>query len=150
MKKRSSFPAYSLFTAVLLLAGCTVPQPQVCITNTAGRQVCVTVEVADTPDQRNLGLMYRRHLGRDSGMLFVFSTQKLNSFTMKNTFIPLDMLFIDRSLRVAGVIENTRPRTRGPYRIEKPSQYVLEVNALFCRKHDIAAGCAVELKNIPE
>ena len=61
--------------------------------------VKVQVEVARKPAERNLGLMYRKSLGKNKGMLFVFDEEKKQTFVMKNTYIPLDMIFIGRDMR---------------------------------------------------
>ena len=84
--------------------------------------------------------MYRKALPKGRGMLFIFSADSQRRFTMKNTFIPLDMIFIDRDRKIVGWIENTKPLTPGPYSIEKPSRFVLEVNAFFCRQYGLAVG----------
>jgi uncharacterized membrane protein (UPF0127 family) len=62
---------------------------------------------------------------------------------MKNTYIPLDIIFIGHDWRIVGWIENATPLTEGPYGIERASQYVLEVNGFFCRDHGIAVGDSV-------
>ena len=105
-----------------------------------GSVVCVSVETARTQSQRQLGLMYRRQLERDSGMLFFFDREQKLAFTMKNTYIPLDMIFIGRDLRIVGWVENATPLTEGPYEVDGASQYVLEVNGLFCKEQGIAVG----------
>ena len=114
-----------------------------------GSSVCVTIETARTTAQRQLGLMYRRELGPNSGMLFFFDHEQKQSFTMKNTYIPLDMIFISGGRRIAGIVENTKPLTPGPYGIAAPSQYVLEVNAGFCRSRGIAPGDRVVWDSLP-
>ena len=70
-----------------------------------------TVEVADTIDRRVQGLQHRRELAADAGMLFVFEQPQPASMWMKNTFISLDMLFIDENGGVVGVAENTEPHS---------------------------------------
>ena len=134
-----------LYICCLLLcagahAGCSKKTPAVCIEKKDGSLVCVSVETARTQSQRQLGLMYRRELPPDSGMLFYFDHEQKQAFTMKNTYIPLDMIFITGGRRIAGIAENTTPLTEGPYEVDAASQYVLEVNGLFCRKQGIAAG----------
>ncbi len=133
---------------IVSLVRCEKNVPMVCIRKQSGDTICVTVEVASTPIQRNMGLMYRKSLAQTKGMLFIFETDKSRSFTMKNTFIPLDMIFIDRTKKIVGWIENTQPLTKGPYKIDVPSRYVLEVNAFFCKQQAIAVGDMVEFKNI--
>ena len=107
---------------------------------TPGRSVTITVEVAATRPEIERGLMYRDHLPYDAGMLFLMGKEAVWSFYMRNTFIPLDMIFIRRDLIVAGVIANATPCTETRRSIHKPSSYVLEVNGGWAAAHQIAAG----------
>lgn len=141
------FPLVLFF--FLLVSGCHTDAPAVLIHKQNRQNISVPVEVAKTSDERRLGLMYRKSLNKDSGMLFIFEEEKLHPFTMKNTYIPLDMIFVSRTRKIVGIAENTRPLTRGPYTVETPSLYVLEVNAGFCRKNGISTGDTVVFKRIP-
>lgn len=111
--------------------------------------VTVMTEVARTEEERNRGLMFRRELGPMSGMLFVFKQSEPLTFWMRNTFIPLDMIFIKSDHRVLGVVANATPMTDDPRRVEGESQYVLEVNAGFAARHGIRPGTLIEFVNIP-
>lgn len=108
----------------------------------------VEVEVARTPGQIQRGLMYRKHLPPDRGMLFLMGEERIQSFWMKNTLIPLDMIFINDDMVVAGVVENAEPRTLTSRRIEEPSSYVLEVNAGWANKHGVKAGTEVRFEHL--
>jgi uncharacterized membrane protein (UPF0127 family) len=108
------------------------------------------VEIASTDRQRELGLMFREQLGEDEGMLFLFEEERRNSFWMRNTLIPLDMLFIAADWTVIGVVENATPLTDDPRRVPGLSQYVLEVNAGFAAKHGLGAGTKVRYTPPPE
>ena len=110
-----------------------------------GPPIHVSVEIADTNEKRALGLMYRRELPESHGMLFLFSRQELQSFWMKNTPLPLDILFIDSSLTIVGIARNTTPYSEKPIPSDKPAQFVLEVNGGFCQRHGIAVGDHVQL-----
>lgn len=132
----------ALILALGLLGACT-RKPRTIIHTSRGA-VTVTVEIVDTPDSRARGLMYRRDLGPDAGMLFLFPTEAPQSFWMKNTPLPLDMIFIGSSRRVVGIVVNTRPFSTEPRSVGVPSQYVLEVNAGFSAMHGIAPGDLVE------
>lgn len=96
-------------------------------------------------------LMYRDHLPYDAGMLFVMSTDAVWSFYMRDTFIPLDMIFITRDWTVAGVVPNAEPCTDTLRSIHTPSSYVLEVNGGWAAAHQILAGAKVrpELRHKP-
>ena len=130
-----------LFVLVCAAASsCSKRSPAVCIEKKDGSAVCVSAETARTQSQRQLGLMYRRQLPQDSGMLFLFDSEKKQAFTMKNTYIPLDIIFISRDRHIVGWVENAAPLTDGPYEVRGASQYVLEVNGLFCKEQGIAVG----------
>jgi len=119
------------------------------VLHATGGPVTVAVEVANTPAAREQGLMYRTDLGADAGMLFLFPQDEDLEFWMKNTPLPLDMIFIDASRTIVGIVANARPfstQTRG---IGKPSRYVLEVHGGFCSKHGIAAGDTVDFLEVP-
>lgn len=123
-------------------------EPRVVLRVPGREPVVVRVEVADTEPRRDRGLMYRRHLAPSTGMLFVFDRMEHQSFWMKNTFIPLDMIFIDDALRVVGVVEDATPLTEDAREVEGDSQYVLEVSAGFARRHGIGPGTVVTFENV--
>ena len=90
------------------------------------------VEIADDDPSRTRGLMFRDELADNRGMLFIFRQEAPRSFWMRNTRIPLDIIYLDRDWRVVSIVHNARPcRTqRCPsYPSEGASMYVLEVNA---------------------
>ena len=146
MRKAALFLAF--VALVIPLAACN-HRPEVVI-HSSRETVTVNVEVADTPETRARGLMYRRDLAADAGMLFIFEEASPLTFWMKNTSLPLDMVFIDPSHRIVGIVADTTPFTTNPRAVGTPSQYVLEVNAGFCAKHGIAAGDQVEFVRIGE
>ena len=85
------------------------------------------VEIADEPKERSRGLMFREQLAADRGMLFDFGHLERTSMWMRNTLIPLDMLFIDDAGGVVGLVENARPHDETPLGPEIPVRAVLEV-----------------------
>ncbi|MDD9937685.1 MAG: DUF192 domain-containing protein [Myxococcales bacterium] len=114
-----------------------------------GREpIPVRVEVARSPEERRQGLMFRKHLDEDAGMFFIFERPSALSFWMRNTYIPLDIMFIDSELRVVGIVENAEPETDTSRRVPGLSQYVLEVNGGFSQKHGIEAGTQLKLEGI--
>ncbi|MEK6606925.1 MAG: DUF192 domain-containing protein [Myxococcota bacterium] len=116
----------------------------------AGRApVRVRVEVARTPEERARGLMFRERLDADAGMIFLFERSEAQSFWMKNTKIPLDMIFIDEKLHVVGVVEGAEPMSEEPRGVGIPSRTVLEVNAGFARENAIVAGTPIEWQGLP-
>jgi uncharacterized membrane protein (UPF0127 family) len=108
--------------------------------------VSVRVEIAETAEQRQQGLMYRRQLDPDAGMLFLFEQSQHNTFWMRNTYLPLDMIFITPDWKILGIVENATPQTDDPRSVPGDSQYVLEVNAGFSRSHQLAPGTAVRFQ----
>jgi uncharacterized membrane protein (UPF0127 family) len=100
----------------------------------------VAVEIAEKYDDRMRGLMYRKSMGPDQGMLFVFDKEQVLKFWMKNTCIPLDMVFIGADGVIVGIEENTPTLSTDTFSAYCPAEYVLEVNAGWTRKHGIKAG----------
>jgi uncharacterized membrane protein (UPF0127 family) len=111
-------------------------------------EVRVRVEVARTPAERSRGLMFREQLEADAGMLFIYEEEGNLTFWMKNTLIPLDMIFISKELRVAGIVANAEPQTETLRSVDRPSQFVLEVNGGFAAENGISAGTEVEFLGI--
>ena len=92
----------------------------------------VTAELASTDEERTRGLMFREKILSDQGMLFVFPTENLYSFWMKNTLIPLDILWLDASKRIIHVERSVPPCRRDPcpsYGPNIPALYVLELQS---------------------
>jgi len=91
----------------------------------------INLELAITPYEQEQGLMFRKELKKDSGMLFVFNDESIKTFWMKNTLIPLDIIFIDSNNRIIN-IENAIPCNADPckiYKSKSPVKYVLEINS---------------------
>jgi uncharacterized protein len=101
------------------------------------RRVVVSVEIADTAATREYGLMYRKQLDEDAGMIFVFKAPQHLEFWMKNTVIPLDMIFADSAGKIVGIVRKAVPFSEGIDSIDGDSQYVLEVNGGFCDRHGV-------------
>lgn len=116
---------------------------------TEGVEINVAVEVADTPAERATGLMYRESLDPYRGMVFVFPSEQVLTFWMKNTYISLDMIFINHAMQVVGVVANAEPLTLDQRSVDAPSIYVVEVNGGFAAQHRIANGTTVRFSGIP-
>ncbi len=126
----------------------TVPA-KVLIGAADGSTVEVDVELARSRAERERGLMYRRYLAPNAGMLFVYDSLAHREFWMENTFLPLDIVFIDDQLAVVGIVADATPLTRDTRAVDDPSQYVLEVGAGFCRRHGVEPGSRVRLVGVP-
>jgi len=133
--------------AALALAGCRDRGP-VAVIRGPGGAVEVSLEVAATPAERERGLMYRTSLADGRGMLFVFDEDRNHSFWMKNTLIPLDMLFIARDGTVVGIHANATPQSTADIAVGMPSRYVLEVPGGWAARHGISAGARVEFRGV--
>lgn len=130
----------ALFYAVIVslaIAGCTYSE-RVCFDN-----ACFNVEVVDTPETRAQGLMFREYLPEDEGMLFIFEEEDVYPFWMKNTLIPLDMIWINSDWTVVYVARDVQPCEEDPCPSINPwvpALYVLEVNAGLAEKYDVRVG----------
>jgi len=101
------------------------------------------VEIADTPEKHALGLMYRRSLKSDYGMLFIFADEEVRSFWMKNTLIPLDMIFINNDRQVVDVLHAVPPCPGDPcpsYTSAYPARFVLEIAGGMAKKLKLEPG----------
>ena len=104
------------------------------------RRAVVSVEIADTSATREYGLMYRKQLDENAGMIFVFEAPQHLEFWMKNTVIPLDMIFADSAGKIVGIVRKAMPFSEAIDSVDGDSQYVLEVNGGFCDRHGVKAG----------
>ncbi len=126
-----------------------VQGPAVVIRTRAGQTIPVRVEVARTDPQRMRGLMHRTQLGEDQGMVFMFTAASQQTFWMRNTLIPLDMIFIRADRTILGIVRNAVPETDDPRGVPGESQYVLEVNGGWCQRHNVNADDRVEFVDVP-
>ena len=105
----------------------------------------VAVEVVSTPEALARGLMYRTELADGRGMLFVFPEESDHRFWMKNTLIPLDMIFIAADGAIVGIHRDATPLSTAPVGVGRPSRYVLEVPGGWAARTGVAPGQRVEL-----
>ena len=113
-----------------------------------GRERSFQVEIADTPAKRELGLQYRRELPADQGMIFLFPNESQQTFWMKNTPIPLDMIFINHDRKIVGIVEQAIPFTLDSRSVNGASQYVLEINGGLSQKYGFVKGDSVRFEGI--
>lgn len=112
--------------------------------NSRGEDVTLTVEIADTPDERVRGLMGRESLNADSGMLFVWPEDTASGFWMKNTLIPLSIAFIDSGAVIVD-IQDMEPLDETLHRSPKPYRWAVEANQGWFAAHAIKAGDAAQV-----
>jgi len=116
-------------------------------------RVTFQVELAKTVEERAKGLMFRQHLAPRHGMLFLFDERLQHSFYMKNTFIPLDIVFMDRTrdgVRVVGVLKYMRPLDQMSRYVEAPSTMALEIRGGQAEVLGIQVGTPVEIVLPPD
>jgi len=154
-------PAAFLLGVAVLVGGCargdrtSAPAPEtsastarVVVEVRGGRRLPVAVEIARTEEERARGLMRRPSLAEDAGMLFIFDEVGDHAFWMKNTLIPLDMIFIGEDGRVTGIVARAEPGSLQP-RLGGPSRFVLEVNGGWAEARGVAVGDAVRFEGVP-
>jgi uncharacterized protein len=133
--------------ATLLAAQTTVPRARV----TFPDGTRVSVEIADTEASRARGLMFRERLAPNEGMIFVFDRPGIYPFYMKNTLIPLDMLWLDADGRVVSVARSVPPCKADPcpsYYPDAEAIYVVEVVAGFTARHNVNVGDRLKIDGL--
>lgn len=106
--------------------------------------VTVKVEVARTEAEHAKGLMFRDALPENTGMWFVFGHPHRSSFWMKNTFIPLDIIFVGKDFRILSIFENAKPFDLSAISSPVPYWYVLEVPAGFAKAKGLTVGMPIQ------
>lgn len=135
-----------IFSFLFLFSGCTTKNNNdqnlttIRFYNNEEKAYEVKCEIADSIWEQAIGLMNRTNLSQDRGMLFIFSDEKPREFWMKNTLIPLDMIFLDKDFKIVKIIENAQPCKTincDTYPSVEPAQYVIEINGGFSEKYNI-------------
>jgi uncharacterized membrane protein (UPF0127 family) len=137
-----------LVLAVLLQTTACQAQPKVIIQTKENRELTFQVEIADTPAKRELGLQYRRDLAADRGMIFLFPSESHHSFWMKNTPIPLDMIFINRDRKIVGIVEQAVPFSTDSRSVPAASQFVLEINGGLAGRYGVKVGDSISFQGL--
>jgi hypothetical protein len=112
----------------------------------------VAVEIADTPALRQRGLMFRERLAQGEGMVFVFEETGFYPFWMKNTLIPLDMIWVGQDKKVVSIAHSVPPCKADPcpnYSPKGDALYVVEVVGGFSKKHQLKEGDQLVFRNVP-
>jgi uncharacterized membrane protein (UPF0127 family) len=148
---------------ILLMAGCSgeksgkkiSPQPEISFRHDADVAVIrgendtlarFKTEIADDYYERETGLMYRKQMKDDRAMLFVFPDEQVRYFYMKNTYIPLDIIYADGKMRIVSIAHNAVPLDETPLSSVKEAKYVLEIKGGLCERLGIAEGDRLNLK----
>lgn len=106
----------------------------------------IDIEIAETNERRHIGLMFREKMEENQGMLFIFQDNEEQGFYMKNTLIPLDIIFIDSKKQIIKIYKNTTPLSEESLPSGKPALYVVEVNGGFTNKFNIKEGDYIDFK----
>lgn len=123
--------------------------PLVRVLTQSSGPVDITVEVMREPRTRERGLMFRREMDENHGMIFVFPRPDHQVFWMHNTILALDMIFIRADRTILGIVKNATPETDDPREVPGDALFVLEVNGGFSDRHHLIAGDRVELTDVP-
>lgn len=149
--RRAGLSARLGLFALLALSACnSAPAAPVVTVHSASGDAEVTVELARTREELSRGLMYRTELAEDAGMLFVFAGEAERSFWMKNTPIPLDILYIRDDGTVHSIAANTTPYSEKNVPSRGPARYVLEVPGGWAARHGVKPGDRVSLPPLAE
>lgn len=98
------------------------------------------IEIAETDYETETGLMYRKGMDLNKGMLFIFETESRKAFYMKNTEFPLDIIYINANMKIVSIQKNAQPYNETSLPSEGPAKYVLEVNAGLSDQWALKAG----------
>lgn len=131
------------FPAGILIFATTKNIPKACYNNT-----CFNLAIADTEYEREQGLMFKKNLAQNTGMFFIFKNENIYPFWMKNTFIPLDIIWLDNNLKIVFIKNSAQPcadEKCPSITPDKKAKYVLEINAGIAEKLEMNIGNFVSL-----
>ena len=123
-------------------------QSQITIITEDGHLEYFNVECAVSDAERAKGLMFRKELGNNEGMLFIWDSDALRQFWMKNTLINLDILFINSELKIVNIKEKAQSGSTRIISSKFPVKYVLEINAGQSKKRNITVGAKMDQKKL--
>ena len=145
---------FILLLFLFLLTGCSNNARKACF-----NEKCFNIELAVTEQERTIGLMNRTFLDADKGMLFIFPSEGIYSFWMKDTLIPLDMIWINTDYEIVHIKENALPCNLFTKKLNqkneeceiftpnKEAKYVLEINSGLSKKYDIKVNDKINFNN---
>ena len=109
----------------------------------------IDIEISENDHERMIGLMYRYKMDENTGMLFIMDREELQSFWMKNTYISLDIIYLDKDLKIVSIQKYTQPLNEAPLPSYKKAKYILEVVAGYCDKYKIEEGDYINYQRLP-
>ena len=126
-----------------------VKEGELLFTDSKGNTITkIDIEIADDDEQRTTGLMYRDKMDESQGMLFIFDTEELQAFWMKNTILPLDIIYVNAKMEIVSIQKNAEPFSEKSLPSIKPAQYVVEVNAGYCERHGVKEGDKIAWRKV--
>jgi uncharacterized membrane protein (UPF0127 family) len=125
-----------------------LPVGRVTLVDAFGGRHPISVEIAASREARTRGMMWRTSLAETAGMLFIFPEEEEVTFWMKNTLIPLDMVFIDGRQTIVGIVERAAPQTRLSRGPGVPAKYVLELAGGWSERNGLRPGLKVKIEGI--
>lgn len=143
-----ALPRFLILVFLLLPIAACSQEGQAVLVLEDGTRHGFSVELVDTPETRAQGLMFRQDLGPNEGMLFDFKQEQPVAFWMRNTFIPLDMIFVKSNGTIANIHVNARPHDPTSIPSEGPVQFVLEIPGGRSVEIGLAAGDKLEHSRI--
>ncbi|WP_034889409.1 DUF192 domain-containing protein [Gillisia sp. Hel_I_29] len=110
----------------------------------------IDIEIADNSYEQQTGLMYRKSMKKNEGMLFIFQDENIRSFYMKNTYIPLDIIYYSKDSTVVSYVENAKPLDETSLPSKAPAKFVLELNAGEIQHLNIEVGDKIDFYPLSE
>lgn len=111
--------------------------------------VPIDVEIAQTTEQRRIGMMFRNSAADGTGMIFLMPREEPHQFWMRNTLIPLDMVFVNGRMEVVGVLSDVQPLTLEGRGVPRPSRFVVELPGGYAARVGITVGSKMRAEGIP-
>ncbi len=161
MKKRTNYPIFFLLSTLLFSCGDEPKESRIETSEIefkkegelyllkAGERIKeLEIEIAENQYEQETGLMYRRSMKDTQGMLFIYPEEALRSFYMKNTYIPLDIIFYGKDSSVVSFQENTQPLDESSLTSGKPAKFILELNAGKVKEWNIEIGDKMDFKRL--
>jgi uncharacterized membrane protein (UPF0127 family) len=139
-----------LFSFVSLLSGAAfaLEKADLTVVEAGGQKFHFDIEIARTPEQQERGLMFRKEMAPDAGMIFPQAIDRPMNFWMKNTYIPLDMLFVQSDGRISRIFPDATPLSEATIESGGPIRAVIELNAGTAAKLGIHVGDRVEFPGL--
>lgn len=149
MFKLSGYLLFINLISCLCITGITYGQTLIVYSDKGSEACRFDVELATTQEEQARGLMFRKSMDDRAGMFFIFDREELRHFWMRNTLIPLDMIFIDNNFLIVDIHKGAKPLDETAISSRKPARYVLEINAGKADKCRMKKGTKTKLLKAP-